>query len=582
MLTRIEMGGGDLNTKKSWHPTNARNQERVWKAEQKDAAEKKKLAELQKQIQEERDLEEAKQIARNSGYIDDNPDKKLEWMYKGQQLNREEYLTGRAIDKNFEELSTTEQQPQHPGIQVPKNHVEHEVIPFSIRQFKGTTAPAEQVDMARKVMEDPLMLIKQKEMEMRRKVLENPVRLKEVYKILKKERTTKGSKDQKPKKKKKKRSKSSSSSDSDLDKVLAEKYKKLQGILQPNDSDEDGNLDKMIGEKFQTLTKELDKITGSKKKDKKKKRSDSSSSDDFHVTKQKRSESPRQRRSPDRRRDNNFRQSRDQPSHSNHRESFRPRRSPERQNFRHRNPSPRRRQSPFRRNSSSRRRRSPSPENHRPNRNHSPQNRRPSPRRYQRSPSPRKHRSKSPRNKQRSPPPKNRKRSPEKAKSASSSSVSSPERPDRQYDSDSTPPAKKAFGLVAADGKRLHVSKSNRRSRSPKHTIKPTPKVSGSSKSEFKRSKPSKLTQEEIEAKLKEMEANAKWRDKERTEKVHKHREKEKREQEDITKEFDQDFLNRQLKKTSNSMKSVESRIKSNLGNIQRSSRVMDSNFARR
>lgn len=42
------MGGGDLNMKKSWHVNTLSNIERVWKAEQKDAAEKRKIEELRK------------------------------------------------------------------------------------------------------------------------------------------------------------------------------------------------------------------------------------------------------------------------------------------------------------------------------------------------------------------------------------------------------------------------------------------------------------------------------------------------------------------------------------------------------
>lgn len=106
---------------------------------------------------------------------DINP--KLEWMYKtGQDLiNREEYLTGRKVDKQFEDLAAGE------------NCVEHEVLPASISR-KNALENNEQVDMIRKQMEDPLMAIKQKEMEARRKILENPVKLKELHRLLKQEK----------------------------------------------------------------------------------------------------------------------------------------------------------------------------------------------------------------------------------------------------------------------------------------------------------------------------------------------------------------------------------------------------------
>lgn len=103
---------------------------------------------------------------------------KLEWMYKTGQdlLNREEYLTGRKVDKQFEDLTTGE------------NCVEHEVLPASISRRKNAHEDREQVDIIRKQMEDPLMAIKQKEMEARRKILENPVKLKELHRLLKQEK----------------------------------------------------------------------------------------------------------------------------------------------------------------------------------------------------------------------------------------------------------------------------------------------------------------------------------------------------------------------------------------------------------
>lgn len=114
-----------------------KNQERVWKAEQADAAEKRKMLELQMEIRNERDREELKKIGQASGVLRSaGNDMKLEWMYKGQALNREDYLTGRAIDKQFEQEVVKEKESAMSGITVHKNHVEHECIPFSIRNLK--------------------------------------------------------------------------------------------------------------------------------------------------------------------------------------------------------------------------------------------------------------------------------------------------------------------------------------------------------------------------------------------------------------------------------------------------------------
>lgn len=60
-------------------------------------------------------------------------------------MDREEYLLGRAVDKTIENLNAEDKQKQNNIVlPQPKNHVEHECIPPSIRDFKLQQA-AEQV-----------------------------------------------------------------------------------------------------------------------------------------------------------------------------------------------------------------------------------------------------------------------------------------------------------------------------------------------------------------------------------------------------------------------------------------------------
>lgn len=69
---------------------------------------------------------------------------------------------------------------------VPKNHVEHECIPFSIRNLKSDIPPVDsQVDLARKLLEDPLVAIRKREVESRTQLLQNPVKLKQLSMLLK-------------------------------------------------------------------------------------------------------------------------------------------------------------------------------------------------------------------------------------------------------------------------------------------------------------------------------------------------------------------------------------------------------------
>lgn len=55
-----------------------------------------------------------------------------------------------------------------------------ECIPPSLRFFSGN----EQVDLARKIQEDPLYAIKKKEMETRNQLLKNPVKLKQLKELV--------------------------------------------------------------------------------------------------------------------------------------------------------------------------------------------------------------------------------------------------------------------------------------------------------------------------------------------------------------------------------------------------------------
>lgn len=545
------MGGGDLNTKKSWHPNTFKNQERVWKAEQADAAEKRKLAELQHEINEERNREELKTIAKKSGLLPDHGDgdQKLEWMYKGPSVNREEYLLGRTVDKNFEMLDAQEKATASGsgsgvGISQPKNHVEHECIPFSIRQYKGLEG-TEQVDMARKLMEDPLMQIKQKEVESRQKILENPVKLKELHRLLKsdqsirerdRERDRKGGKkkdkdDKRDKKKKLKKKRkgsdasfgSDNSDGGDLDKILAEKYKKVQNSIEKQ---EEVSLDKLLSMKYQKLSKELNKLAKPKKSKKKKDRRRNRSSDDSESD----SDSDSGRELAKRRRDSS--RERNRPGSSRVRE-----RSRSRDHHRNRSKSPKRRED---------RKRSRSPVQ-KPSRKPAPRGRR--------TPVP------------------------------SSSSESSPE-PTRRIKNDSAddeeerrPPVKN-FGLVSASGKKLELNKRDEVRLYKREEIRAHQSNQKPSWTKPERKAP--LTEEEMDAKRRAMMSNAEWRDRERQKNVKRYDDEDRKlEERDGQKRYDKDFIMKQFKHAANN-ETVEKRIKSNRNNIQRSGGSMNDNFARR
>ncbi|XP_032058603.1 pre-mRNA-splicing factor CWC25 homolog [Aythya fuligula] len=212
------MGGGDLNLKKSWHPQTLRNVEKVWKAEQKHEAERKKIEELQRELQEERAREEMQRYAEDMGTVRKR-EEKLEWMYQGPggMVNREEYLMGRPVDKYvFEKTEDKDAGCSN----------ETGLLPGSIFAKSGANSV---LDMANKIREDPLFMIRKREEEKKREVLNNPVKMKKIKELLQNSLDKKKKKKEKKKKHKKHRHRSSSSesASSDDERSKARSQKKM-------------------------------------------------------------------------------------------------------------------------------------------------------------------------------------------------------------------------------------------------------------------------------------------------------------------------------------------------------------------
>ena len=116
------------------------------------------------------------------------------------------------------------------------------------------------------------------------------------------------------------------------------------------------------------------------------------------------------------------------------------------------------------------------------------------------------------------------------------------------------------------------TAQSNRRRDSPPH------KVSSQVSSYKKKS----MTDEEKQAKLAEMMANAEWRDEQRTARVMKHRkDQEKEDEEHLEQDHDKNFMTRELARAQGSL-TVEGRLTANKYKLQRGHGDMDKNFAKR
>ncbi|XP_044274646.1 pre-mRNA-splicing factor CWC25 homolog isoform X2 [Varanus komodoensis] len=216
------MGGGDLNLKKSWHPQTLRNVEKVWKAEQKHEAERKKIEELQRELHEERAREEMQRYAEDVGAVK-KKDEKLEWMYQGPggMMNRDEYLMGRPVDKYV--FQTVEDKEAHSS--------ETGLLPGSIFAFTGANSSLE---MASKIREDPLFMIRKREEEKKREVLNNPVKMKKIKELLQSslEEKKKKKKKKKEKKKKHKKHRHHSSSSSENEQIKARSQEKTSSSVE--------------------------------------------------------------------------------------------------------------------------------------------------------------------------------------------------------------------------------------------------------------------------------------------------------------------------------------------------------------
>ncbi|KII70369.1 Pre-mRNA-splicing factor CWC25 [Thelohanellus kitauei] len=155
------MGGGDLNMKKHFHPLTRENLEKVWLAEQKRDQELKRIEERKKEIAEEKARDELLELASRHGVIKKR-DERLEWIYAGYRAASDDFLLGKEITDAFLEKAAQERKAAH---QV---------------QETGVNVDLQTVDMARKIREDPLFLIKKREAVVAKSVVENSQRIKQM------------------------------------------------------------------------------------------------------------------------------------------------------------------------------------------------------------------------------------------------------------------------------------------------------------------------------------------------------------------------------------------------------------------
>ena len=125
------MGGGDLNLKKSWHPSTRANLEKVFLAEQEAEKEKKRLEEFQKEKNRERDAAEIRRLREAAGILKKAPER-LDWMY--------------SVSKNGSQEKIHIQTPLNSSLEASKN--------------QKCVNTEKRWDVESKLREDPLFKIK--------------------------------------------------------------------------------------------------------------------------------------------------------------------------------------------------------------------------------------------------------------------------------------------------------------------------------------------------------------------------------------------------------------------------------------
>lgn len=159
------MGGGDLNLKKSFHPTLRRNQAAVYDEEQKALAERKRTQQRIDEIKEERAKEELQRQLEAAGgkkRID-----RVDWMYQGPTDGQagtteemEAYLLGKRRIDNLIKGNEHEKLEKNAGQE----------------SFMALQNANSARDTAAKVRDDPLLAIKRQEQAAYEAMMNDPIR----------------------------------------------------------------------------------------------------------------------------------------------------------------------------------------------------------------------------------------------------------------------------------------------------------------------------------------------------------------------------------------------------------------------
>ncbi|KIW52246.1 hypothetical protein PV05_07899 [Exophiala xenobiotica] len=157
--------GGDLNLKKSWHPSLMTNQKKVWEEEQKALEERKKIDQIMKERAEERQIQELEELQEAAG--GKKRQQRVDWMYSGPSSGQagtteemEGYLLGkRRIDGLIKGTDNEKLQKT--------------ATPDSLMAVQNANTLR---DTAAKIREDPMLAIKKQEQAAYEAMMNDPVK----------------------------------------------------------------------------------------------------------------------------------------------------------------------------------------------------------------------------------------------------------------------------------------------------------------------------------------------------------------------------------------------------------------------
>lgn len=193
------MGGLSYLSKKSWHPSTFKNIEQVTMAELKQKEHERKYHDHLKKIKEEREMEDLRKLQAQNKVISESAAQRIEWMYQDRSAsqqanapNTEDFLVGKPVK------------------QAGEDDFRKKIVPV----IRGDTYATPENEAFLKMIEDPLVQIKQKELEARRQVVDNPLKMKQIREEIEALKAGLKKKKKDKKKKKKKHHRRHDSSDS--------------------------------------------------------------------------------------------------------------------------------------------------------------------------------------------------------------------------------------------------------------------------------------------------------------------------------------------------------------------------------